>query len=209
MLSTLHVLQASPFGAQSCQVSRRFTKLHRVFPLLMPPQLGERASAGGPPGRAGKVLGDVQPASLTIHRPGKHAVPCCGAGSSTSRSHAAPKGRVWLRQAGSGTREQQGLYPVSLHGLAGVCTAVPWDCTGLSHPVSLRLVPPLLPGELLRSVKTGFCPQHRFFLAMQINLLVTKKRGLTCPLHRLRMWELLGFLSPFSSCSRPRAASST
>lgn len=106
-----------------------------------------------PPGRAGKVLGYVQPANLTMHPPGKCAVLCCRAGSSASRSPAAPKGRVWLRQAGSGTCERQGMYPVSLHGLASMCTAVRWNGTGSSCPVPVRLVPPLLPGELLRPVK--------------------------------------------------------
>lgn len=47
---------------------------------------------------------------------------------------AAPEGRVWLRQAGSGTRERQGTHPVSLHGLAGVCVAARLGPYGLEPP---------------------------------------------------------------------------
>jgi len=150
----------------------------------------------GPPGRAGKVLGDVQPPTLKQACRALEPAP-------------APAGAPLLPRAGFGCGEWQGIYPVSSHGLTGACTAVRWGCTGSSRPVSLRLVPPLLPGELLRPAKAGFGPQHRFSPAMQINLLVTKKRALTGALHHLHMSEALAFPPSFSSCSKPRAASST
>lgn len=42
--------------------------------------------------------------------------------------------------AGSGTCEEQGTHPISLHGLGltGMCTAVWWDHAGSSCPVSSR-----------------------------------------------------------------------
>lgn len=168
----------------------------------MPPHLGDRAYTGGPQAEQGRclVMCSLQTSAHAVSASIPcHALLCHRTGSSASPSPAAPQGRIWLRQAGSGTCKWQGKYPVSLHGLAGICTAVLWDCTGLSCPI-LRLVPPLLAGELPRPVKAGFCPQHRFSPAMQINLLVTKKCDLIDALHHLHMSELLGFLPSFSFC---------